>query len=111
VYRIVIIPRLSSDSSDTSTRRVADAELHFQGPLSGLILVGFAVWDNGDAGYRVSFPTRQFFGSSGQRRRFSLLRPVTPEDRARYDALQREILDAYGACNHGSATRANSAAS
>jgi hypothetical protein len=110
VYRIIIIPRLTLDSGVTSGHKLADAELHFQGPLSGLTLMGFAVWDNGDAGYRVSFPTRQYIGTSGQRRSFSLLRAVDQEDRARYEALQREIIDAYRACQHDHASHVNETA-
>ena len=102
MYRIIITPRLGSES--TSTRKLADAELHFQGPLSGLTLMGFAVWDNGDEGYRVSFPTRRYTASDGQHRSFSLLRAVNPGDRARYEALQTEIIDAFQASRSGSAT-------
>ena len=97
MYRIIIIPRLTSESGFTSGRKLADAELHFQGPLSGLTLLGFAVWDNGDKGYRVSFPSRHYIDNSGQRRSFSFLRAVDQQDRAQYEALQREIIDAYQA--------------
>ena len=100
MYRIVIIPRLTSESGFTSGRKLADAELHFQGPLSGLTLVGFAVWDNGDKGYRVSFPSRQYVDTNGQRRSFSFLRTVDQQDRAQYEALQREIVDAYQTSQH-----------
>ena len=108
MYRIIITPRLGLES--TPTRKLADAELHFQGPLSGLTLMGFAVWDNGGEGYRVSFPTRQYIGTSGQRRSFSLLRSVDQDDRARCEALQREIIDAYRACQHSRPTDAKDAA-
>ena len=108
MYRIIITPRPGLES--TPTRKLADAELHFQGPLSGLTLMGFAVWDNGGEGYRVSFPTRQYIGTGGQRRSFRLLRAVDQDDRARYEALQREIIDAYRACQHSRPTDAKDAA-
>ena len=55
-------------------------------------------------------PTRQYIGTSGQRRSFSLLRAVDQDDRARYEALQREIIEAYRACQHDHASHADEAA-
>ena len=42
--------------------KLADAELHFtDGPLSGLKLIGFAIWERrGGAGRNVTFPARQY---------------------------------------------------
>ena len=56
---------------------LADAELHFtSGPLEGLKLIGFAVWERKTgAGRNVTFPARQY-SVNGERRSFSLLRPV-----------------------------------
>ena len=110
MYRIIIIPRLTSEPGFTSGRKLADAELHFRGPLNGLTLVGFAVWDNGDKGYRVSFPSRQYIDTSGQRRSFSFLRAVDQQDRAQYEALQREIIDAYQASHNEQASHATGVA-
>lgn len=56
--------------------KLADAELHFDsGDLSGLKLVGFAVWErrNG-SGRNVTFPARAY-SVNGERRSFALLRP------------------------------------
>ena len=40
--------------------KVADAELHFSGgPLDGLKLVGFSVWERKGGGRNVTFPARQ----------------------------------------------------
>ena len=41
--------------------KLADAELHFSdGPLGGLKLIGFAIWERRGAGGRnVTFPARQ----------------------------------------------------
>ena len=64
--------------------KLAEAELHFadgDGPLAGLKLIGFAVWERrgGGGGRNVTFPSRQY-AVNGERRSFSLLRPIV--DRA-----------------------------
>ena len=57
--------------------KLADAELHFtDGPLDGLKLIGFAIWERrGGAGRNVTFPARQY-SVNGERRSFALLRPI-----------------------------------
>ena len=57
--------------------KLADAELHFDdGPLAGLKLIGFAVWERrGGNGRNVTFPARQYT-VNGERRSFALLRPI-----------------------------------
>ena len=59
--------------------KLADAELHFtEGPLDGLKLIGFSIWEarrGGGAGRNVTFPARQY-SVNGERRSFALLRPV-----------------------------------
>ena len=73
--------------------KLADAELHFtDGPLVGLKLIGFGVWERGDHVRRVTLPARQY-SVNGERRSFSLLRPAA--DRASTESLRQEILDAY----------------
>jgi hypothetical protein len=55
--------------------KLADAELHFtSGPLDGLKLIGFAVWEKRTGGQTVTFPARQY-SINGERRSFALLRP------------------------------------
>ena len=51
--------------------KLADAELHFSGgPLDGLRLLGFAVWERKTGGGRnVTFPARQYT-MNGERRSF-----------------------------------------
>ena len=75
--------------------KLADAELHFtDGPLAGLRLLGFAVWrQRNGPGRNVTFPARQY-SVNGERRSFSLLRPVddTPGAQKRITDL---ILSAY----------------
>jgi|ERR1051326_5660966 hypothetical protein len=73
---------------------LADAELHFtEGPLEGLKLIGFTVWERkGGNGRNVTFPARQY-SMNGERRSFSLLRPVT--DSTANAKLRDLILAAY----------------
>ncbi len=76
--------------------KLADAEVIFEagaGPLSGLRLIGFAVWERRDGGKNVTFPARQY-SVSGERRSFTLLRSGNGESGGQ-DALREYILDAY----------------
>lgn len=74
--------------------KLADAELHFgDGPLAGLKLIGFAIWERrGGGGRNVTFPARQY-AVNGERRSFALLRPVA--DVNAQDGVREAILDAY----------------
>ena len=73
--------------------KLADAELHFSGgPLDGLKLIGFAIWERKNGGRTVTFPARQY-SVNGERRSFALLRPSV--DAASQDRLRDVILEAY----------------
>lgn len=74
--------------------KLADAELHFtDGPLEGLKLIGFGVWERKTgSGRNVTFPARQY-SVNGERRSFSLLRPVT--DATAQDRIRDLVLQAY----------------
>ena len=74
--------------------KLADAELHFDdGPLAGLKLIGFAVWERRTGtGRNVTFPARQY-SVNGERRSFALLRPVT--DTTAQDRIRDLVLQAY----------------
>jgi hypothetical protein len=73
--------------------KLADAELYFTGgPLDGLKLVGFAIWERKSGGRNVTFPARTY-SVNGERRSFSLLRPTA--DTAGQDRLRDVILEAY----------------
>ena len=73
--------------------KLADAELHFSGgPLDGLKLLGFTVWERKGGGRNVTFPARQY-SVNGERRSFALLRPAATS--ASQDRLRDLILDAY----------------
>lgn len=75
--------------------KLADAELHFAGgPLDGLKLVGFAVWERKNGGRNVTFPARQY-SVNGERRSFSLLRPLV--DSSAQHRLRDLILESYAA--------------
>jgi len=75
--------------------KVADAELHFtDGPLAGLKLVGFSIWERRQGGHNVTFPARSY-SVNGERRTFALLRPAG--DTQAQQALAAQILDAFHA--------------
>src|SRR5207253_4184187 len=75
--------------------KLADAELHFtDGPLAGLKLIGFAVWERraNAGGYNVTFPARTY-SMNGERRTFALLRPIV--DTTAQNQIRELILQAY----------------
>jgi hypothetical protein len=76
--------------------KLADAELHFtNGPLEGLKLIGFSVWERKSGnGRNVTFPARQY-SVNGERRSFALLRPAV--DSTGQERVRDLILDAYTA--------------
>lgn len=82
--------------------KLADAELHFtEGPLAGLKLIGFAVWERRSGGGRnVTFPARSY-SVNGERRSFALLRPVNGIEAQ--DTVRQAVLDAYAAFEAGQA--------
>ena len=80
----------------TPAGKLADAEVIFEaeaGPLSGLKLIGFSIWERRDGGKNVTFPARQY-SVNGERRSFALLRPANGEQSAQ-EAIRQCILDAY----------------
>ena len=74
--------------------KLADAELHFtEGPLDGLKLIGFSVWERrGGGGRNVTFPARQY-SVNGERRTFALLRPII--DATAQNKLRELILESF----------------
>jgi hypothetical protein len=77
----------------TPPGKLADAELHFAGgPLDGLKLIGFAIWERKTGGRNVTFPARQY-SMNGERRSYALLRPIL--DASSQTALRDLILEAY----------------
>ncbi len=75
--------------------KLADAELHFSGgPLDGLKLIGFAIWERKTGGRNVTFPARQYT-VNGERRSFALLRPSVDATATSQDRLREVVLAAY----------------
>ena len=76
--------------------KLGDAELHFtDGPLEGMKLIGFAIWERGrggKGGRNVTFPARQY-SVNGERRSFALLRPI--DDVAAQARIRDLIIEAY----------------
>jgi hypothetical protein len=74
--------------------KLADAELHFtDGPLEGLKLIGFAIWERrGGSGRNVTFPARQY-SVNGERRSFALLRPIV--DTTAQTRIRDIVLEAF----------------
>src|SRR5215831_18564224 len=93
VAKTMMIKFLPNDSG-SPVGKLADAELHFTGgPLDGLKLIGFAIWERRTgSGRNVTFPARQY-SVNGERRSFALLRPIT--DTASQDRIRDLVLEAY----------------
>ena len=89
-----MIVKISPNDKGNPVGKLADAELHFgDGPLAGLKLIGFAIWERrGGAGRNVTFPARQY-AVNGERRSFALLRPIV--DATAQERVRDLILEAY----------------
>lgn len=88
--------RIIPNEKGSPTGKLADAEVIFgveAGPMNGLKLLGFAVWERrGGGGRNVTFPSRTY-SVNGGRRSYSLLR--SQGDASSQDAIRQVILDAY----------------
>lgn len=85
--------RFSPNDKGNPPGKLADAELHFSGgPLDGLKLMGFAVWERKNGGRNVTFPSRAY-SVNGERRSFALLRPIV--EAGAQDRLRDLIIAAY----------------
>lgn len=89
-----VIVTISPVTGTTPPGKLADAELHFvSGPLDGMKLIGFAVWERRrGSGRNVTFPARQY-SVNGERRSYALLRPTG--DALEADNVRALILAAY----------------
>jgi hypothetical protein len=90
-----MIVRITPNDRISPPGKLADAELQFtDGPLAGLRLIGFAVWERrGGGGRNVTFPARQY-SVNGERRSFALLRPAGGDASAQ-DRIRDLVLEAY----------------
>jgi hypothetical protein len=86
--------KFTPNDKGTPPGRLADAELHFtDGPLAGLKLIGFAIWERrGANGRNVTFPARSY-AVNGERRSYALLRPIGDVDSQ--NRIREVILKAY----------------
>ena len=89
-----MVVKISPNDKNNPPGKLADAEIHFtDGPLEGLKLLGFAVWERrGGDGRNVTFPARQY-SVNGERRSFSLLRPIA--DTSANDRIRELVLQAF----------------
>lgn len=89
-----MVIKITPNDKGNPPGKLADAELHFtEGPLEGLKMIGFAVWERRTGtGRNVTFPARQY-SVNGERRSFALLRPVA--DAQAQDRVRDLILQAF----------------
>jgi hypothetical protein len=95
----VVSVRIIPNTESKPPGKLADAEVIFEaeaGPLSGMKLIGFSVWERRSGGGRnVTFPARQY-SVNGERRSFALLRPMNGNVSAQ-EAVRDLILEAFSA--------------
>ena len=86
--------KINPNDNGNPAGKLADAEIHFgDGPLAGLKLIGFSVWERrGGNGRNVTFPARSYV-VNGDRRSFALLRPIV--DKTAQSAVREAILEAF----------------
>ena len=89
-----MLVKITPNDKGNPPGKLADAELHFtEGPLEGLKLIGFAIWERrSGAGRNVTFPARQY-AVNGERRSFALLRPIV--DTTAQAKVRDLVLEAY----------------
>src|SRR5437016_2981294 len=80
--RDIMTVKITPNDRGNPPGKLADAEVHFSdGPLEGLKLIGFSIWEQKRGGGRnVTFPARQY-NVNGERRSFALLRPIVDQSR------------------------------
>ena len=95
----VVSVRIIPTTAGKLPGKLADAEVIFEaeaGPLSGMKLIGFAIWERRSGGGRnVTFPARQY-SVNGERRSYALLRPMNGDVSAQ-EAVRDLILEAFSA--------------
>jgi hypothetical protein len=89
-----VVIKIMPNDKGNPPGKLAEAEVHFtDGPLEGLKLVGFAVWERrGGGGRNVTFPARQY-SVGGERRSFALLRPIA--DSTAQNKIRDLVLEAF----------------
>ena len=86
--------KITPNDKGNPVGKLAEAELHFtEGPLEGLKLIGFSIWERrGGGGRNVTFPARSY-SVNGERRSFALLRPIV--DSTAQTRLRDLVLEAF----------------
>jgi hypothetical protein len=88
-----ITVKITPNDKGNPPGKLADVEIHFaDGVFAGLKLIGFALWERKGGGRNVTFPARQY-SMNGERRSFSLLRPIV--DATAQDRVRDLILASY----------------
>ena len=102
-----MVVKIVPNDKGNPSGKLADAELHFtEGVLEGLKLIGFAIWERRNGGGRnVTFPARTY-SVNGERRSFSLLRPIA--DATAQDRIRELVLEAYAQYEEAQPTQAAS---
>src|SRR5688500_19352522 len=102
-----MVVKITPNEKGNPPGKLADAELHFtEGVLDGLKLIGFSVWERRSGGGRnVTFPARTY-SVNGDRRSFSLLRPIA--DATAQDRIRELVLEAYAEYEDSESTAAAS---
>jgi hypothetical protein len=90
----MVVVKIMPNEKGAPNGKLADAELHFTaGEMEGLRLLGFGVWNQRNGpGRNVTFPARTY-SVNGERRSFSLLRPVS--DGNSPNRVRDLVLQAY----------------
>ena len=102
-----MVVKITPNDKGNPPGKLADAELHFNdGELDGMKLIGFAIWERRSGGGRnVTFPARTY-SVNGERRSFSLLRPIA--DATAQDRIRELVLEAYAQYEEAQPTQAAS---
>jgi len=89
-----MIVKILPNDKGSPNGKLADAELHFtETGLEGMKLLGFAIWERKvGSGRNVTFPSRTY-SVNGERRSYSLLRPIG--DRDAEHSIRDLVLRAY----------------
>ena len=95
--------KITPNDRSNPPSKLADVELHFiEGPLAGLKLIGFGIWERrGGTGRNVTFPARSY-SVNGERRSFALLRPIV--DATAQEGIRGLILEAFAQYEERAAT-------
>ena len=90
----MVVVKIMPNEKGAPNGKLADAELHFTaGEMEGLRLLGFGIWNQRNGpGRNVTFPARTY-SVNGERRSFSLLRPVN--DATSQHRVRDLVLQAY----------------